>query len=148
MTEKCESPLQECTKSMNPKRLRKNRRGASPSSELDRSRAAGLDAMDTKGPNWAGRGAGLLLCALVFVFAACDGSDSAPGTMTATVVSPNGAEGAAHVTIFGPGVVSVGQIDARTYSNLTGDTMQVVVVRDQPGQLRFSVQVADTTRPP
>jgi hypothetical protein len=89
--------------------------------------------------------AGLVLSA---VLTACESAGPAPGTMTATVVSPNGAEGAAHLTLFGPGVEGVAQLDARTFSNVKGDTVQVVVVRDQPGQLRFTIQVADTTRPP
>ena len=80
------------------------------------------------------------------LLAACD--DSAPGTLTATLISPNGPEGAAYVTLSGPGIGEVSSIDARTFSHAVGDTVHVVVVRDQPGQLRFQVEVADTTQAP
>jgi len=68
--------------------------------------------------------------------------------LTATLVSPNGAEGAVYVTLFGPGIVEVGALSARTFSNVRGDTVDVVIVRDQPGELRFTVSVTDTSRLP
>lgn len=95
------------------------------------------------------RWSGWRACALVLVGAllgACD--DSAPGTLTATLISPNGPEGAAYVTLSGPGITQVTSLDARTFSNAVGDTVHVVVVRDQPGQLRFLIEVADTTLAP
>jgi hypothetical protein len=70
------------------------------------------------------------------------------GVLTATLVSPNGAEGAAHVTLYGPGLGTVGALGARTFSHAFADTLNVVLVLDQPGELRFTVAVADTTRRP
>jgi hypothetical protein len=86
----------------------------------------------------------------VFLLSACDGEGPAvtAGVLTATLVSPNGPEGAAWVTLFGEGIVEVRALDARTFSHVRGDTVNVVVVRDQPGDLRFLVSVADTTRLP
>jgi hypothetical protein len=78
---------------------------------------------------------------------ACD-QDAVPGSLTATLVSPNGPEGAAWVTLSGPGIGAVSSLDARTFSHAVGETVHVVVVRDQPGDLRFVVEVANTTRPP
>jgi hypothetical protein len=63
-------------------------------------------------------------------------------------VSPNGPEGAAHLRLFGEGIVEVRALDARTFSNVRGDTVNVVVVRDQPGDLRFLVSLADQSRVP
>jgi hypothetical protein len=82
--------------------------------------------------------------------AACGTDDPAPtpGVLTATLVSPNGPEGAAHVRLFGEGIVEVRPLDARTFSNVRGDTVNVVVVRDQPGDLRFLVALADVERVP
>jgi hypothetical protein len=81
---------------------------------------------------------------------ACD-SDApglTSGVVTATLVSPNGPEGAAHLKLFGEGITEVRTLDARTFSYTLGDTVNVVVVRDQPGDLRFLVALADTTRVP
>ena len=86
---------------------------------------------------------GLLLAA------ACGdaGPQSGPGTLTATVLSPNGAEGAAVVDVFGPGIGEVGALEGRAFSQRRGDTVRVVVVRDQDaGDLSFTLSVADTTQ--
>jgi hypothetical protein len=80
--------------------------------------------------------------------AACGdgGPESGPGTLTATVLSPNGAEGAAVVEVFGPGIGAVGALEGRVFSERRGDTVRVVMVRDgDAGDLRFTLSVADTT---
>ncbi|HSW28831.1 MAG TPA: hypothetical protein VLH75_04960 [Longimicrobiales bacterium] len=77
-----------------------------------------------------------------------EGPASAPGTLTATVVSPNGAEGAALVTLLGMGMGAVGPSEGRVFAEAHGDTVHVVVVNLAGGGLRFTVQVADTTKPP
>lgn len=76
------------------------------------------------------------------------GPDSGPGALTATVTSPNGAEGAARVTLMGPGIGAVTALQGRAFSHAVGDTVQVVVVNPEGGDLVFSVAVADTTQPP
>ena len=80
----------------------------------------------------------------------CDSDAPVPaaGVVTATLVSPNGPEGAAHLRLFGEGITEVRPLDARTFSNVRGDTVNVVIVRDQPGDLRFLVALSDTTRLP
>ena len=88
---------------------------------------------------------GLSLFAAV-VASACD-SQAAPGSLTAMLVSPNGPEGAAYVTLFGPGI-TVSPLGARTFSHAVGDTVHVVLVRDQPGDLSFLINVPDTTQRP
>jgi hypothetical protein len=67
------------------------------------------------------------------------------GVLTITLISPNGPEGAAHLTIFGGGLGEVNGLGSQTFSHTVGDNLNVVVVRDQPGELRFTVAVADTT---
>jgi hypothetical protein len=64
------------------------------------------------------------------------------------VVSPNGAEGSALVSFFGPGIGNVSSPEGRVFSERVGDTVRVVVAADTPGELRFMVAVADTTAPP
>lgn len=76
------------------------------------------------------------------------GPTSAPGTMTVTVDSPQGAEGAAVVDLVGPGLGGASALDGRVFSEPRGDTLRVVVVAEPAGTLRFGVEVPDTTRPP
>lgn len=77
------------------------------------------------------------------------GPVSGPGTLTATVESPVGSEGAAVLVVFGDGVEGVRQSgDGWLYSERSGDSVTVVVVADQPGVLTFGVDVADTTLAP
>ena len=64
------------------------------------------------------------------------------------MISPNGAEGAAQVTLLGRGIGAVAAFEGRVFSEAHGDTMHVVVVNLAGGGLRFTVQVADTTKPP
>ena len=78
---------------------------------------------------------------------ACD-ADPVPGTLTATVISPSGPEGAAYLKLFGSGIGEVTSLDARAFAHAVGDTVHVVLIRDQPGDLRFLIAVADSTRPP
>lgn len=87
-------------------------------------------------------------CLLVILFlAACDsGLDSAPGEITATVVSPNGAEGSAVLSLHGRGLEGVSAPEGWIYAEPRGDTLRVVYVRDEPGVLSFAVRMADTTQ--
>lgn len=86
----------------------------------------------------------------VLVIGACGdaGPESGPGTLTATVRSPNGAEGSAVVTFFGEGIGNVTPLTGRVFDQRRGDTLRVVLVNDEGGELSFAVAVADTTRPP
>ena len=91
----------------------------------------------------------VLLLGVAIGVAACGdaGPQSGPGTLTATVVSPNGDEGAAVVEVFGPGITGVASLEGRAFSERRGDTLRVVVVReDGAGTLRFALSVADTTQ--
>ena len=92
----------------------------------------------------------LVALASAALLAACDSDAPGPtaGVLTATLVSPNGAEGAAHLKLFGEGITEVRALDARTFSFTRGDTVNVVVVRDQPGDLRFQIALSDASRLP
>jgi hypothetical protein len=94
--------------------------------------------------------ASALALALPLGLAGCGdrGPVSAPGVLTARVISPTGAEGAALVTLVGPGIGAVGAAEGRVFSEARGDTVYVVVVNLAGGTLRFTLQVADTTRRP
>lgn len=76
------------------------------------------------------------------------GPESGPGDLLASIVSPNGSEGAARVMLIGPGIDDVTPVQGRVFSRASGDTVHVVVVNLDGGSLSFSVSVADTTRRP
>jgi hypothetical protein len=87
--------------------------------------------------------------AVVFLLACGDsGPQSGPGVLTVTVVSPSGAEGSAVVSIFGPGIGDLTALGGRLFESRRADTVRVVLVNDDAGDLAFSVAVADTTQPP
>lgn len=69
--------------------------------------------------------------------------------MTATVVSPNGVEGAAVVVLLGDGVGAItaaGGTEVHSFAG-SGET-RVVLINQTGGELGFQVAVADTTQPP
>jgi hypothetical protein len=108
-----------------------------------------MRSVDARARSRAAHGAPV--AALLLVLGACgdEGPESAPGTLTASVVSPTGPEGAALVTLVGQGMGAIGPSDeGRVFSQAHGDTVNVVVVNVAGGALRFTIQVADTTNPP
>ncbi len=91
-----------------------------------------------------------LACAAFFAAACSDeGPVSGPGTMTATLVGPNGAEGAALVSILGDGIGSVSGVGTTTVHARSGDSeLRLVLIDQTGGTLSFEVAVPDTTQPP
>ncbi len=77
-----------------------------------------------------------------------DGPRSAPGTLTAVLESPNGAEGAALIHLVGGGVSRVEPLTGDLHTSAAGDTTKVVVLLGTPGEVAFRLNVADTTQPP
>jgi len=98
------------------------------------------------------RASGRLLTALALagalLHAGCGDDPSGPGTLTATLVSPNGAEGSALIVLYGPGLGGVNAIDGTAFSRRSGDTLRVVVVNPEGGALRFTVGVDDVAQLP
>ena len=93
----------------------------------------------------------VLCIVLLATLAACadQAPESGPGTLTATLKSPNGTEGAALVVLIGEGIGSVSAVGrTEVYSYAGPDATQVVLIDQAGGQLAFQVAVADTTLPP
>ena len=91
-----------------------------------------------------------LLLAMVALAACADESPvSGPGTMTATLISPNGAEGAALVILFGEGMGDITPIgDTEVFARVGSSSTQIVLINQVGGELSFQVAVADTTQLP
>jgi len=87
--------------------------------------------------------------ALSLLVACTDQSPPGPGILTATLKSPNGAEGAALVVLMGPGIGEVTPVGSnQLYSNSSLDEVRIVLINQNDGTLAFRVQVADTTMEP
>ena len=95
-----------------------------------------------------------LVCALAgaaLFFAACsdEGPVSGPGTMTATLVGPNGPEGAAVVSLLGDGIGSVTGVGNTSVHARAGDSsLRLILIDQDGGTLAFQVAVPDTTQLP
>jgi len=92
----------------------------------------------------------LILTAGLVVASGCGDAApvSAPGTLTATLESPNGAEGAALIHLIGAGVSFLEPLTGDLHTSVLGDTTKVLVLLDAPGEIAFLLNVADTTQPP
>lgn len=93
----------------------------------------------------------LITLVAVLLAAACsdEGPVSGPGTMTATLVGPNGAEGAAVLALLGDGLGEISPIGTTEVHSRAGDSMtRVLLINQSGGELSFQVAVADTTQPP
>lgn len=87
--------------------------------------------------------------ALSLLVACTDQSPPGPGILTATLKSPNGAEGAALVVLMGPGIGEVTPVGSnQLYSNSSLDEVRIVLINQNDGTLAFRVEVADTTIKP
>jgi len=87
--------------------------------------------------------------ALSLLVACTDQSPPGPGILTATLKSPNGAEGAALVVLMGPGIGEVTPVGSnQLYSNSSLDEVRIVLINQNNGTLAFRVEVADTTIKP
>lgn len=92
----------------------------------------------------------LLVVALCALTACTDGvRTGGPGTLTVTLESPNGDEGAAVLLLVGEGigdVRSLGRTEA--YAGLSEDGVRVVLLNRVGGVLSFELTVGHRGRPP
>jgi hypothetical protein len=98
-----------------------------------------------------GRRLGWALAAALVLVAACtdEGPVSGPGDVTATLIGPNGPEGAALVVLLGEGIGSVEPMGGTEAHSASADgAVQVLLIDQAGGDLSFRVALADTTRLP
>ena len=85
---------------------------------------------------------------------ACGGDDGpidipgGPGTVSLTLESPNGPEGGVLVHLIGNGATNVTSAVGDLFTSVSGDTVKVLLLRQDPGELGFSFTLPDTTRRP
>ena len=90
----------------------------------------------------------LMFFAVFLATAACSDQApvSGPGTMTVTLVGPNGAEGAALVSLLGDGVGEIAGLgNTEAYAETNVDGTRLVLINQLGGDLAFQVAVTDTT---
>ena len=88
---------------------------------------------------------------LVAALTACsdEGPQAGPGTLSASVVGPNGDEGAAVILLLGDGVTSVSPAGgADLYVRDGNSTTRLVLVHPTGGELSFELTLEDVTNPP
>ncbi|HEX9690584.1 MAG TPA: hypothetical protein VGA22_00620 [Gemmatimonadales bacterium] len=86
--------------------------------------------------------------ALLLGIGACAPDEPMPGEMKATLVSPNGPEGAAVIEIAGnfPDIVPSGGV--YLYSHVADGVTRIVLVRQAPDNIVYWLFVDDTRNPP
>jgi hypothetical protein len=63
-------------------------------------------------------------------------------------VSPNGVEGAAVLQTVQEGITDIRSEVGQAHHWRAGDVSRIVVLLDEPGDIRFTLSVADLNRPP
>jgi len=71
-----------------------------------------------------------------------------PGDLAVNVVSPNGLEGAAVLQTIQEGIVDITSEVGQAHHWRAGGVSRIVVLLDEPGDVRFTLSVADLNRPP
>jgi hypothetical protein len=75
---------------------------------------------------------------------ACDSQPSdvgGPGTLFGVLVSPDGSEGAVLMDLTGPGLGTVRTSGGVVFTEISGDRLRLLVVRDRAGTIEFSDQL-------
>ena len=92
-----------------------------------------------------------VIAALLVALGGCGrdaGPDLQPGVLTAALVSPNGPEGAALISLVGSGIGTVDAPAGRVFQFSQGDTTRVLLILDVPGDVIFRVSVPNLRDPP
>jgi hypothetical protein len=71
-----------------------------------------------------------------------------PGDLVVSLVSPNGGEGAAVLETSDEGIVDIAAEGAQAFQWRAGGGSRIVVLLDEPGDVRFTISVEDVNKPP
>lgn len=88
--------------------------------------------------------------AAALALAACDGGTDSPpgGEYRAVLESPQGDEGAVAVELTGPGIESISTDAGSLFTQPSGASTRVVVIREPAGRIEFRVTMAAGQQPP
>lgn len=89
----------------------------------------------------------------LFALGACDSlgpeDKGGPGALTVSLLSPNGAEGSAVFELVGGlGLSTVSPVGGEVFYQHFGGSSRIVVVMDEPGEVRFIVRTDDVQELP
>lgn len=92
----------------------------------------------------------LVLLAAALVLAACSEiGPPGPGTLTVTLDSPNGSEGAAVLMVLGEGIGEVSSVgETEAHAVVSGGVTRVVLINQTGGTLAFQVAVNEVRSRP
>jgi len=86
--------------------------------------------------------------ALIFIALAACGTEPTFIAYDATVVSPNGAEGAVVLELDGSFAEAISVGSGRVFTSARNDVTRVVLVRSTPGELTFTMTLDAPAKPP
>ncbi|HEV3049621.1 MAG TPA: hypothetical protein VGX50_04895 [Longimicrobium sp.] len=92
----------------------------------------------------------LAALAAALALAACDGGTDSPpgGEYRAVLESPHKEEGALAVELTGPGIESISADAGSLFTQPSGASTRVVVIREPAGRIEFRVTMAAGQQPP
>lgn len=90
----------------------------------------------------------VLFAALAAALIGCDDPAGSQGPVLATLVSPNGSEGAALFELPVDGVLEAKALDGQSIEVIRGGRRQIAVFRKDPGVIALRLVVSDQTRLP
>jgi hypothetical protein len=85
------------------------------------------------------------------LFFACESTPVAPtgpGELEAALISPHGDEGSVVLELTGAGIGQVTAIQGQAYTLPTGSGIRVVVILNNPGEIKLSIAVDDVASVP
>lgn len=98
----------------------------------------------------SGRWTRACVAALLIAAGACAdaGPDPEAGVLSASLVSPNGSEGAVLINLVGSGIGTIEASAGRVFQFAQGDTTRALFILDSPGVVAFRVAVPNIHEPP
>ena len=85
------------------------------------------------------------------LFFACESTPvdpTGPGELEAALISPNGDEGSAVLELAGAGIGQVTGIQGQAYTLPSGSDIRVVIILNNPGQIKLNIAVDDVASVP
>ncbi len=86
------------------------------------------------------------------ILVACDDEvtppEPVPGDLVVTLVSPNGAEGAVVLETADEGIEAIQSLAGEAHHWRNDGVSRIVVLLEEPGEIRFVLSLTDVNRPP